>query len=107
MSGTNGENMTTVPFRKDKSHDAWESWKRSFAKTFFYRVGSLLTVTPLTALTAYFAATGHLDLSKAFLAILAGTALSNIVYNSLYYFLAKRVAAKLHFGYKIKRQPAV
>jgi hypothetical protein len=87
-----------------KSHNPLERALRSGVKTVIYRAGSLATVTPATALTTYYMAHGNIELSTALAAITAGVALSNIVYNSTYYYCYERLATRFHWGYKEKEQ---
>jgi len=80
---------------------SFETYVRSAVKTVTYRAGSIATVTPATALWVQYWATGKLD-THLIATFIAATAAANLIFNSAYYFLYERVAARFRRGYKVK-----
>lgn len=80
----------------------FESFFRSASKTLLYRAGSLLTVTPITAIFIEWQTTGTVNLNVA-AAFIAATGIANLVFNSLYYLSYERIAARIHRGYKLPK----
>ncbi|MDE1855382.1 MAG: hypothetical protein KGH57_03650 [Candidatus Micrarchaeota archaeon] len=87
---------------KNKRWTPFETLFRSVSKAAVYRIGSLLTVTPLTAIFVEWQTTGTISLNVA-AAFIAATGVANLVFNTLYYIGYERIASRVHRGYKIRK----
>ncbi|MDE1873985.1 MAG: hypothetical protein KGI04_02595 [Candidatus Micrarchaeota archaeon] len=86
---------------KSKGWTPLETLFRSVSKAAVYRIGSLLTVTPMTAIFVEWQTTGTVNLNVA-VAFIAATGIANLVFNTLYYIGYERIASRVHRGYKIR-----
>jgi len=107
------EKTSPIPLRTEgkttekSNHESLETFGRSLWKAVTYRVGSMLTVGPATAVFIYHWTTGHWSFEPAMKQFGAASIIAGGLFNTTYYLLSERaVYTRIHNGYVFLREKA-